>query len=47
MFSSRDRLDSTFCIVPQRCLSCALARSVSPFVFSSNHSSILRCDVML
>ena len=32
MFSSRDRLDNTFCIVPQRFLSSALDRSVMPLV---------------
>ena len=37
----RDWLDSTFCIVPQRDLSCALAMGVSPLVLASNHWSIL------
>ena len=46
IFSSRDWLDSTFCIVPQRCFSCALARSVRPLVFASNHWSIFVCEVM-
>ena len=47
IFSSRDWLESTFCIVPQRCLSCALARSVRPLVLASNHWSIFACEVML
>ena len=37
---------STFCIVPQRCLSWALATSVSPLVLASNHWSIFSCEVM-
>jgi hypothetical protein len=44
--SSRLRLDSSVCIVPQRALSCTLARSVSAAVWASNQSSILRCEVM-
>jgi hypothetical protein len=46
IFSSRDWLKSTFCIVPQRCFSCARARSVSPLVFASNHWSIFACEVI-
>ena len=43
------RAESTFCIVPQRCLSWALATSVSPWVLSSNHWSIFawRGDVLV
>jgi len=35
-----------FCIVPQRFLSCALARLVNPLVLASNHWSIFACDVI-
>ena len=33
--------------MPQRFLSCALARSVRPLVLASNHWSIFACEVML
>ena len=38
-------LEKTFCMVPQRCFSCALARSVRPLVLASNHWSILAGEV--
>ena len=49
IFSSRDLADSTFCIVPQRCLSCALAGSVKPFVFGLEPlvDLLLRRDVLV
>ncbi len=46
IFSSRDWLESTRCIVPHFCFSCALARSFRPFVLASKHSSIFFCAVM-
>ena len=33
-------------MVPQRCLTWALAMSVNPWVLASNHWSILVCEVM-
>ncbi|SIN33141.1 Uncharacterised protein [Mycobacteroides abscessus subsp. abscessus] len=39
IFSARDLLVSTFCMVPQRFLSSAFDRSVMFWVFASNHAS--------
>ena len=46
MFRIRGSELVTLRIVPHLCLSCARARSLSPFVFASNHWSILASDVM-
>ena len=45
LLGPRLRLVRTFCIVPQRFLSSALARSVRPLVFASNHWSTLSGEV--